>query len=69
MLAAEYVSQVHLVDSFAGLPTATQAKDKNAWSKMAYVSISLAEVRSHFTAYGLHDKQQVRTINAALAVL
>lgn len=51
--------QVHLVDSFAGLPTATQARDIDSWSKMEYVSVSLEEVQSNFKAYELDDEQQV----------
>ena len=48
------------MDSFAGLPTATTARDDDMWSKLDYVSISLEEVRSHFAAYGLEDEQVSR---------
>lgn len=55
-----YALQVHLVDSFAGLPTATQARDADTWSKMEYVSVSLEAVQSNFIAYELDDERQVR---------
>lgn len=58
--------QVHLVDSFAGLPSATQTKDVDSWSKMKYVAVPLQEVRSNFMAYELDDEQQVRVTFVAL---
>lgn len=58
--------QVHLVDSFAGLPSATQTKDVDSWSKMKYVAVPLQEVRSNFVAYELDDEQQVRITFDAL---
>mmetsp|Transcript_17355 Transcript_17355/g.51926 ORF Transcript_17355/g.51926 Transcript_17355/m.51926 type:complete len:326 (+) Transcript_17355:81-1058(+) len=49
--------KVHLIDSFAGLPTATTAKDIDMWSQMDYVSVGQDDVRRHFEAYNLLDEQ------------
>lgn len=49
--------QVHVVDSFAGLPTATNKKDNDLWSRLNYISVPQEEVRRHFEAYNLLDEQ------------
>eukprot|EP00208_Stichococcus_sp_RCC1054_P003434 CAMPEP_0206144554 /NCGR_PEP_ID=MMETSP1473-20131121/24455_1 /ASSEMBLY_ACC=CAM_ASM_001109 /TAXON_ID=1461547 /ORGANISM="Stichococcus sp, Strain RCC1054" /LENGTH=322 /DNA_ID=CAMNT_0053540401 /DNA_START=55 /DNA_END=1023 /DNA_ORIENTATION=+ len=49
--------KVHVVDSFAGLPTATNKKDNDLWSRLNYISVPQEEVRRHFEAYNLLDEQ------------
>lgn len=46
---------VHLVDSFEGLPRASQAKDRDVWSKMDFLKVSLEEVQEPFRQLGLLD--------------
>ena len=47
--------KVHLVDSFEGLPKASQAKDSDVWSKMDFLKVSLEEVQEPFRQLGLLD--------------
>ena len=47
--------KVHLVDSFEGLPKATQEKDNDMWSKMQYLQVSLEDVQAPFRELGLLD--------------
>lgn len=44
---------VHLVDSFKGLPPNTTDKDTVAWSKMKFLMIPLEKVQDHFRSFGL----------------
>ena len=46
---------VHLVDSFEGLPKASQAKDNDIWSEMDYLKVSLEQVQEPFEQLGLLD--------------
>ena len=47
--------RVHLVDSFEGLPKASQEKDRDVWSKMDFLKVSLEEVQEPFRQLGLLD--------------
>lgn len=47
--------KVHLVDSFEGLPKASQAKDRDVWSEMDFLKVSLEEVQEPFRQLGLLD--------------
>ena len=47
--------KVHLVDSFEGLPKASQTKDRDVWSKMDFLKVSLEEVQEPFRQLGLLD--------------
>ena len=46
---------VHLVDSFEGLPKASQPKDRDVWSTMDYLKVPLEEVQEPFRQLGLLD--------------
>lgn len=46
---------VHLVDSFEGLPKASQPKDRDVWSKMDFLKVPLEEVQEPFRQLGLLD--------------
>ena len=48
---------VHLVDSFEGLPKASTTSDDDFWSQMEILRVSLPEVQSAFERYGLLDTQ------------
>jgi Macrocin-O-methyltransferase (TylF) len=47
--------KVHLVDSFQGLPKATQDKDDDKWSEMPFLQVSLEDVQAPFKELGLFD--------------
>lgn len=47
--------KVHLVDSFEGLPKASQAKDSDVWSDMNFLKVSLEQVQEPFRQLGLLD--------------
>lgn len=47
--------KVHLVDSFEGLPKASQAKDRDVWSEMDFLKVSLEEVQEPFRQLDLLD--------------
>lgn len=47
--------KVHLVDSFEGLPKASQPKDRDVWSKMDFLKVSLEQVQEPFRQLGLLD--------------
>ena len=46
---------VHLVDSFNGLPKASQERDRDVWSEMDFLKVSLEEVQEPFRQLGLLD--------------
>lgn len=53
---------IYVCDSFAGLPKATDTKhDKNTWSTIEFLSVSLEEVRRPFTMTGL-DSERVHFV-------
>ncbi|KAL4439414.1 hypothetical protein ABPG77_008743 [Micractinium sp. CCAP 211/92] len=49
--------EVHLVDSFQGLPPNTTAQDKHDWYEMEYLRVSQDQVADVFQRYGLLDGQ------------
>jgi hypothetical protein len=51
--------RVHVVDSFQGLPRATQDLDNNMWSQMTFLRVSQDEVQANFNTYGLFDDRVV----------
>ena len=52
--------QVHLCDSFHGLPVATTAADSNIWQAMHYLEVSMDTVKSHFARFYLLDESRVK---------
>jgi hypothetical protein len=48
---------VHLVDSFQGLPPPTTGNDHDWWSKWNYMRVSQQEVQSAFERFGLLDSR------------
>lgn len=46
---------VHLFDSFSGLPRATSGQDNDSWSRMEFLRVSLEEVSNNFRRYNLLD--------------
>lgn len=51
--------KVHLVDSFEGLPKASQEKDRDVWSEMDFLKVSLEQVQEPFKQLGLLDDDGV----------
>ena len=51
--------EVHLVDSFDGLPPNTTTRDDATWSKMDYLRVSQEEVTAGFRRFGLLDDRVV----------
>ena len=47
--------QVHLADSFEGLPRSTTARDSDVWSKMDYLKVSKDEIAASFRDLDLLD--------------
>jgi O-methyltransferase len=47
--------KVHLVDSFEGLPKASQERDRDVWSEMNFLKVSLEQVQEPFKQLGLFD--------------
>ena len=46
---------VHLVDSFEGLPKATQGRDDNSWSKMEFLKVDQDYIKDAFAQLQLLD--------------
>ncbi|KAL3418156.1 hypothetical protein PVAG01_09871 [Phlyctema vagabunda] len=56
---ADASREVHVCDSFNGLPQASTAADHNEWNEMHYLEVSLATVRSNFARFDLLLEERV----------
>jgi len=52
--------QVHLCDSFAGLPENSTAKDTPLWKAQSYLEVSLDAVKNHFARFHLLQEKRVK---------
>lgn len=51
----EHSRRIHLVDSFNGLPKATQGNDDNSWNRMTYLKVKEDDIRQSFAELRLLD--------------